>query len=344
MGRRGRGRSDLRRRRDPAPSPAVALHARDRRPGARPAHPARADRLRLRAALLAARADPRHVARACADRSARSPSRSRSRCSPSPGSRRSRTLPRRRGGPVSTFPARSSSRSAPSSPPTSRSRSSRSRPSRGPHTALGTTLAALAARRRRPADPGAHRRSGLGDTIRFFVGASGALILARVRHHVDLGLLAPRLLARRARPASARVRPAAPANPGLASGDRQRSARLERDRDRDVVHQARRRVPRERLLLRRPARVHRDADRRDQAARRRARPAAPLPRPAQHHDPRGGDPRSGDRRRGADLRRLDRRARHASRRALRRAGVARDRASSSSSPCAAPTAKASPSG
>ena len=85
--------------------------ARDRRPRARRGHPAGARRLRLRLRLLAARADARHVARPRSRPGTRSPSRCRSRCSRSPGSRRSRTWPRRPAGPASTCRARCSSRS-----------------------------------------------------------------------------------------------------------------------------------------------------------------------------------------------------------------------------------------
>ena len=94
----------------------------------------------------------------------------------------------------------------------------------GPQTELGTTLAARAARRRRRRRSAPTRSAALGDTIRFFVGASGALILLAVGDDVDLRLLPARLLARRARAAAARVRPAAPAHARLAAGDRQRHA------------------------------------------------------------------------------------------------------------------------
>ena len=163
---------------------------------------------------------------------------------------------------------------------------------------------------------------------------------ARGGDDLDLRLLAARLLARRARPAAARLRAAAPAHARLAAGDPLRGRDLERDRDRDGVRQARRQLPRERLLVRRPARVHGRAARGDQAPDRRAGPAAALPRPVQLPCRPGGDPDSRGRRRGADLRGLDRRDGDTSRRALRRPRVARWSASSSSSPSAAPTAKA----
>ena len=138
----------------------------------------------------------------------------------------------------------------------------------GPGHRARHPLAPRAARRRRRGRSAATRRTALGDAIRFFVGVSGALILLASVDDVDLRLLAARLLARRARPAAARVRPAPPADARLAAGDRQRVGRSRAAIViAIVVHQARRRVPRERLLVRRPARVHGDAARRDQAAR-----------------------------------------------------------------------------
>ena len=131
------------------------------RPRARRDRPARADRLRLRAPLLARMPSctgPHLGTRA--DRPLARCSRSRSRCSRSPASRRWRTSPRRRSGPASTCRARSSSRSAPSSPPTSRSPSSGSRPSRARVTELGTVWLRAPLRRHRRGDPGAHRRAG----------------------------------------------------------------------------------------------------------------------------------------------------------------------------------------
>ena len=56
----------------------------------------------------------------------------------------------------------------------------------------------------------------------FFVGVSGALILLAAVTTSISRLLPARLLARRARPAAARLRPPAPAHARLAAGDRQR--------------------------------------------------------------------------------------------------------------------------
>ena len=100
---------------------------------------------------------------------------------------------------------------------------------------------------------------------------------ARRRHDLDLRLHAARALARRARPAAARLRPAEPAHARLAAGDRRGRADLDRADDRDVVRARRHRLPREPLQLRRARRLHGRAARRDQAALQRARPAAPLP-------------------------------------------------------------------
>ena len=64
---------------------------------------------------------------------------------------------------------------------------------------------------------------------------------ARRGHDVDLRLLAARVLARRARPAAAELRPPQPPRARLAAGDRRGRADLVGDRDRDVVRPARRR-------------------------------------------------------------------------------------------------------
>ena len=77
-------------------------------PRARPPDAAPPRRARVRARLLAARAHARHVARHASRAGTDSRSRSRSRCSRSPGSRRSRTSPRRRAGRASTCRARCS--------------------------------------------------------------------------------------------------------------------------------------------------------------------------------------------------------------------------------------------
>ena len=89
---------------------------------------------------------------------------------------------------------------------------------------------------------------------------------------LDLRLLEARLFARRARPAAAQLRPAEPARARLAARDRLGRDRLVGDRRRHVVLPSRRRVPREPVLVRRPARVHRRTAGGDQAAHRGARP------------------------------------------------------------------------
>ena len=67
VGRDRRRRDDRARRGDPALPAAVALRARHRHPGARPADAAAARGARLHLRLLAARADARHVARLAPD-------------------------------------------------------------------------------------------------------------------------------------------------------------------------------------------------------------------------------------------------------------------------------------
>ena len=169
----------------------------------------------------------------------------------------------------------------------------------GPNTELGTTwirapLLGVADRHRATSC-----RGGSAASLRFYVGITGALILLAAVTTSDLRLLAARLLARRARPAAAELRSAEPARARLAAGDPRGRRDLVGDRDRDRVVQAgRRRVPREPLLVRRAARVHGGAARGDQAADRRARPAAAVPRAVPGDDPRQRDPAAGDRRRG----------------------------------------------
>ena len=77
---------------------------------------------------------------------------------------------------------------------------------------------------------GAHLGDPFGDVLRFFVGVERRPDPARGGDDVDLGLLAARLLARRARPAAARVRAAAPADARLAAGDRLGARDRMRDR------------------------------------------------------------------------------------------------------------------
>ena len=81
-------------------------------------------------------------------------------------------------------------------------------------------------------------------------------------------------------------------------------------------------VPREPLQLRRPARVHRGAARRDPAAADRAEPPAAVQGPVQRERSRRRGSRAVGRRRDRDVRRLDRGAVDASGRAVRRPGVA----------------------
>ena len=85
----------------------------------------------------------------------------------------------------------------------------------------------------------------------------------------------------------------------------------------------RRCVPREPLQLRRPARVHGGAGRRDPAALTEPDLARPFRAPVERPDPRGGRAGRRPRRRAAHLRDLDRRARDPRRCAHRRPALAR---------------------
>ncbi len=323
VGHHRRRRRHRRDRRDPDRAPALVLRDRDRRAGTRRARPARPDRLRLRAPLLTARADARHLARNGADvQVARLLDPARAACLY--GSRDGRE-PRRGGAAAERRPAAVAVRGDRHRRHHVR-RDCRRRPLGVPRPADGARddVAERPARRRRRCDPRPH----LGGARRHdpvLRRRERRPDPARVGDDVDLRLLPARLLARRARAAAARVRTAAPAHARLAAGDRQRHGGLERDRDRLGVPRAQRRLPRQCLLLRRPARVHRHADRGDLAPHRRARPASPLPDAAQRQVPRGRDPGARDRRRRRHLRDLDHRALHARGRPLRRRRLARDR-------------------
>ncbi len=270
-------------------------------------------------------------------RSTRSCSRSRSRCSPTPASRRSPTSPRKLDSPASTCPARSSSRSGRSSRCTSRSPSSHSRPSLG--------------RRPSSADAGCGRRSSeslnrsaatsqprSGTSIRFFVGASGTLILlasittsisgfSRLAYSLGEHSQLPRAFARLHR--RTHVSPQAITSAVLISSAIVIATSIGKQ---DVT------LLRQRLLLRRPARLHRDAARGDQAPDHRARPAEALPNAAQRQDSRRRAPAACDRWRGTHLCDLDRLHGDAPGGPLRWSGLARPRRSSSSSRCVARTA------
>ena len=204
----------------------------------------------------------------------------------------------------------------------------------GPNTELGTRwIRAPLARRRRPARR-ASCRAGSATSLRIYVGLTGALILlaavttsisgfSRLAYSLGEHGQLPRSFGRLSR--RAHVSPHAIFAAAL-----------------DLVAivigtsflQARRRVPREPLLVRRAARVHRGAARGDQAADRRAGPAAALPRAVQRPHPRRRHPAAGDRRRRS---RRSRSGSSRSRRIRPRATPARSGSrsgSSSSSPCA----------
>ena len=166
---------------------------------------------------------------------------------------------------------------------------------------------------------------GLGGVLEFYVGITGALILLVAVTTSISGFRAARVLARRARPTPAQLRAAEPASARFPAGDHCCGAHLVRDRDRHLVPPPRCRVPREPVLVRRPDRIHRRPARGDQAAHQRARPGASVSRAVQHAHQGRRHPGAGGRRCDRDRHDLRDRARDASRRPLRRAGLARDR-------------------
>ena len=137
----------------------------------------------------------------------------------------------------------------------------------------------------------------VGDALVVYVGLTGALVLLAAATTSMSGLHAAGALARRAPPAAAELRAAQPAHARLAAGDRRGDGDLDRARDRHRPDRRRRRVPREPLLVRRPARLRGGAARRDPAPLHRAGPAAAVP---------GAARRAADRRAARD-RVLDRR-------------------------------------
>ena len=190
-----------------------------------------------------------------------------------------------------------------------------------------------------PSRSAASCRPALGDALRFFVGVSGALILiasvttsisgfSRLAYSLGEHGQLPRAFGRLHR--RTLVSPQAIVSVALISSAIVIAI---------VVHQARRRVPRERLLVRRAARVHRRAAGRDQAAR------SPSPtcrgRTARRSTSRSAARRSRSRRSSAP----SSRSRSGSSRSPRtpaRATPARPGSrsgSSSSSPCGARTAR-----
>ncbi len=181
------------------------------------------------------------------------------------------------------------------------------------------------ARRRRPGSA-ASCPTGSAESLRIYVGLTGALILlaavttsisgfSRLAYSLGEHGQLPRSFGRLSR--RAHVSPLAILSVAVD---------LLGGRRRNVVLPPRRRIPREPLLVRRPARVHRGPAGGDQAAHRRARARAAVSGAAERADPRRRDPAAGDRRVDRHVHDLDRRARDASRRPVRRARVARDRA------------------
>ena len=140
----------------------------------------------------------------------------------------------------------------------------------GPETELGTTwirapLLGVADRIR------SELPFPLGDMLAKLRRAHRRADPARGGHDLHLGLLAPGLLAWRARAVAPQLRPSQPSRARLAARDRLGRRHLVGDRDRDLVLQARRPVPREPVLVRRAARVHRCAAGGDQAPGRPSR-------------------------------------------------------------------------
>ena len=206
-----------RRRRRPARPPAAALHgSRSWSPLVALVTQLAARRARLRAPLLAGRARRAAIDLGDgADVARRSRSRCRSRCSPTPASRRSRTSPRRRASPGETLPRslfvgigvgrrssrRDRRRSALSAFPPQDGATTRARRRSGCARRCVGVVDALGAR-------AARARSATRCAV--YVGVSGALVLIAAATTSISGFGPARLLARRARDAAARVRPAAP--------------------------------------------------------------------------------------------------------------------------------------
>ena len=210
----------------------------------------------------------------------------------------------------------------------------------GPNTELGTRwIRAPLLGDRRPAST-SELPWPLGDVLRVLRRRHRRADPARRGHDVDLRLLAPRLLARRARPAAASVRPAQPPRARLAARD------------------PRGRADRRSAIVIATSFIKHDvaflaslfsfgvllAFTAAQLAVIKLRIAEPdLTRP--YRAPfnvriRGApSPAAGDRRLDRHVRDLDHRDGDAPGRALRRPGLARGRRSSSSSPCAARTAR-----
>ena len=143
-------------------------------------------------------------------------------------------------------------------------------------------------RLRAPAAPAALVRQR-APRLRRAYGRAGA---ARGRDDVDLRIRAARLLPRRARPAAARLRPAEPAHARRAGVGHRRGEHLDRAAALHGVPHASGHVPREPVQLRRAARLHGCAAGGGQAARRAARSAPPVPRPARGPHPRRASSRS----------------------------------------------------
>ena len=167
--------------------------------------------------------------------------------------------------------------------------------------------------------------AGIVDVLRVAVGLSAALILlmavttsisgcTRLAHSMGTHGMLPRELGRLERRT-------------LVSREAHRGDRDRRDRGAARLRRGHRpgALPRRHLLVRRAARVHAGAARRDQAPSARARPRTTVPCPTRRADPRRRRPAAGARRCAAHRRRVRDRARHARVRPLRRPRLARHR-------------------
>ena len=284
MGRRGRLRRDRGSRGDPArpphPSAPLGLYGRPRRSR----HPAPDRGARDGASLLAGRTERRDVSRNVAHVAlarVRDPARdarlygARDGCEPRRGDAASRPRPT----------AESVRLHRPGRRPVRRDRRRRALGvSGGARHAARQQLDPCAARRHRHADPSARARrdrrtaAGLRRTVR-------RAHPAHCGDHLHLRLRPSRVFARGARPVTAPVRDAQAAHARRSRVDHRRRADLDRAPRRNRSARAPRPVSREPLQLRRPARLHRRAARRDQAEVQRTEPQASVPR-AVHRRPR----------------------------------------------------------
>ena len=201
-------------------------------------------------------------------------SRSRSRCSRTRGSRRSPTSRRRRGVPAATYRGVCSAASAWSSSCTSRSPSSGSRRSRRSTARCSAATGSAHRSWASSSEIRAHVPDVIGVPLQVFVGLSGALILltAATTSISGFGRLAYSLGEHGQLPRRFGMLSAAHAR--RAAVDHRRRADLDRAARRNRSARASGPLPCEPLQLRRPARLHRRAARRDQTEVQRTEPQA----------------------------------------------------------------------